>query len=260
MHMGRERAPSVEASPHRTLEESPRSRSSPALRTIAMSPSASSGVSRSAWMSERRVTEQLHRQASEVSRLTSELIEWESRCQILASELAKSEASLSSSKKQNRQLRKAVASQARRPSADRPPMAMQPAPNPAFTPGPDMIRLLLVEDDPFQADAIMILCQQCGYRAQSATNAAEALEMIKASPEINLVLSDVMMEGTSGFQLLCSIRAIKSSVAVSDHPRHASAAHATPDLTHPASPPPTGDHDLCLRVDRPRRPVHPLRR
>ena len=95
MHMGRERAPSVEASPHRTLEESPRSRSSPALRTIAMSPSASSGVSRSAWMSERRVTEQLHRQASEVSRLTSELIEWESRCQILASELAKSEASLS---------------------------------------------------------------------------------------------------------------------------------------------------------------------
>ena len=259
MHMGRERAPSVEASPHRTLEESPRSRSSPALRTIAMSPSASSGVSRSAWMSERRVTEQLHRQASEVSRLTSELIEWESRCQILASELAKSEASLSSSKKQNRQLRKAVASQARRPSADRPPMAMQPAPNPAFTPGPDMIRLLLVEDDPFQADAIMILCQQCGYRAQSATNAAEALEMIKASPEINLVLSDVMMEGTSGFQLLCSIRAIKSSVAVRDHPRHTSAAHATPDLSHPAHSH-TGDHDLCVRVDRPRRPVHPLRR
>lgn len=259
MHMGRERAPSVEASPHRTLEESPRSRSSPALRTIAMSPSASSGVSRSAWMSERRVTEQLHRQASEVSRLTSELIEWESRCQILASELAKSEASLSSSKKQNRQLRKAVASQARRPSADRPPMAMQPAPNPAFTPGPDMIRLLLVEDDPFQADAIMILCQQCGYRAQSATNAAEALEMIKASPEINLVLSDVMMEGTSGFQLLCSIRAIKSSVAVS-HPRHASAAHAAPDLTPRPSPHHPGDHDLCVRVDRPRRPVHPLRR
>ena len=32
--------------------------------------------------------------------------------------------------------------------------------------GPNMIRLLLVEDDPFQADAILVLCEQCGYHAQ----------------------------------------------------------------------------------------------
>lgn len=84
------------------------------------------------------------------------------------------------------------------------------------TAGPDMIRLLLVEDDPFQADAILTLCDQCGYNAQCASSAAEALAMVRSQPEINLVLSDVMMEGTSGYELLCRIRTIRSHVSVSD--------------------------------------------
>ena len=33
-------------------------------------------------------------------------------------------------------------------------------------------------------------------------------------PEINLVLSDVMMEGTSGYDLLVRIRSLRSSVSV----------------------------------------------
>ena len=60
--------------------------------------------------------------------------------------------------------------------------------------GPGMIKLLLVEDDPFQADAIRALCEQCGYRAQVASSASEALELVRTQPDINLVLSDVMME------------------------------------------------------------------
>ena len=64
--------------------------------------------------------------------------------------------------------------------------------------GPGMIKLLLVEDDTFQAEAILSLCEQCGYRAQVASSASEALDLVRAQPEINLVLSDVMMEGTSG--------------------------------------------------------------
>ena len=80
--------------------------------------------------------------------------------------------------------------------------------------GPDMIRLLLVEDDPFQADAILALCEQCHYQTQVASSASEALELVRKQPDINLVLSDVMMEGTSGYDLLCRIRAIRSHVSV----------------------------------------------
>ena len=37
----------------------------------------------------------------------------------------------------------------------------------AFTPGPEMIRLLIVDDDPFQADAIQMLCHECGTETLS---------------------------------------------------------------------------------------------
>ena len=85
---------------------------------------------------------------------------------------------------------------------------------PTMAAGPAMIKLLLVEDDPFQADAILALCQTCGYDAEVASSANEALALVRARPEINLVLSDVMMEGASGYDLLCRIRSIRSHVSV----------------------------------------------
>jgi len=81
-------------------------------------------------------------------------------------------------------------------------------------PGPRMIRLLLVEDDPFQADAIQVLCEQCGYAAVRASSAKQAISILTEQPDINLVLSDVMMEGTNGFELLCQIRELRTSVSV----------------------------------------------
>ena len=61
---------------------------------------------------------------------------------------------------------------------------------------------------------------------------------------------------------LCSaLPAAYAVVTVGASADEARAACPTPlPPAPPASPPPTGDHDLCVRVDRPRRPVHPLRR
>ena len=83
-----------------------------------------------------------------------------------------------------------------------------------FAPGPGMIQMLVVEDDPFQADSIMLLCEQCGYKAQVCSNGKEALEVVRTNAAINLVLSDVMMEGFSGYELLCGIRQLRNSVSV----------------------------------------------
>ena len=85
---------------------------------------------------------------------------------------------------------------------------------PPFAPGPGMIQMLVVEDDPFQADSIMLLCEQCGYKAQVCSNGKEALEVVRTNAAINLVLSDVMMEGFSGYELLCGIRQLRNSVSV----------------------------------------------
>ena len=83
-----------------------------------------------------------------------------------------------------------------------------------FTPGPGMTKLLLVEDDPFQSEAIKGLCEQCNYKTLTASNATEAMSVLRERPDINLVLSDVMMEAITGFELLCQIRELRTSVAV----------------------------------------------
>eukprot|EP00308_Calcidiscus_leptoporus_P016828 CAMPEP_0119356870 /NCGR_PEP_ID=MMETSP1334-20130426/5383_1 /TAXON_ID=127549 /ORGANISM="Calcidiscus leptoporus, Strain RCC1130" /LENGTH=378 /DNA_ID=CAMNT_0007370999 /DNA_START=180 /DNA_END=1313 /DNA_ORIENTATION=+ len=83
-----------------------------------------------------------------------------------------------------------------------------------ISPGPAMIRMLLVEDDQFQGQAIQLLCQRCGYTTLSTANASDALGILKQNPDINLVLCDVMMEGTTGYELLQQIRALRNSVAV----------------------------------------------
>ena len=84
-----------------------------------------------------------------------------------------------------------------------------PNPNPDPNPNPNPN-----QDDPFQADSIMLLCEQCGYKAQVCSNGTEALEVVRTDASINLVLSDVMMAGVSGYELLCEIRKIRNSVSV----------------------------------------------
>jgi len=80
--------------------------------------------------------------------------------------------------------------------------------------GPGRCHMLVVEDDAFQSESILILCQQCGYSAHVASNGDEAMQIIKDNPKINLVLSDVMMEGMSGYDLLLKIRKLRKTMAV----------------------------------------------
>ena len=47
------------------------------------------------------------------------------------------------------------------------------ADNPSAAPGPAMCHMLVVEDDPFQAESILILCNQCGYQVQVVSSASE---------------------------------------------------------------------------------------
>jgi CheY-like chemotaxis protein len=130
---------------------------------------------------------------------------------------------------------------------------------PPFAPGPGMIMMLIVEDDPFQADSIMLLCEQCGYKAQVCSNGTEALEVVRTDASINLVLSDVMMAGVSGYELLCEIRKIRNSVSVSTPlsprplPSPLPARPAPPPLPHPTHP-----HFTDLLLSPPRLPLRPL--
>jgi CheY-like chemotaxis protein len=63
--------------------------------------------------------------------------------------------------------------------------------------------ILVVEDDKTMREITVKLLQDGGYTVVDAKDAEEALEMLGApSPEIDLLLTDVILTGTSGAELV----------------------------------------------------------
>jgi DNA-binding response OmpR family regulator len=68
-------------------------------------------------------------------------------------------------------------------------------------------RILLVEDDAVQAEAVGLLLRHDGYIVETATTGAEALERAHSVPGPDLVLLDVQLPDLSGTEIARRIRA-----------------------------------------------------
>lgn len=90
------------------------------------------------------------------------------------------------------------------------PVAAVPAPaSPLPIPGASgEEKVLIIDDDPSVSQLVAVTLQSAGYRVQSAFSAEQALKIYaEAAPEpFHLVLSDVLMPGTNGFDLACRLR------------------------------------------------------
>jgi signal transduction histidine kinase len=76
-------------------------------------------------------------------------------------------------------------------------------------------RILVVEDDPTVLALTMDMLSGLGYRVTTATNAAEALEVIHSPAEIDLLFTDVVMPGgVSGVSLARTAREIRPDLRV----------------------------------------------
>ena len=76
-------------------------------------------------------------------------------------------------------------------------------------------RILLVEDDPTVLALTFDVLTGLGYQVQTATHAAEALELLKADPAIDLLFTDVVMPGgISGLHLARSARELRPELQV----------------------------------------------
>ncbi len=68
--------------------------------------------------------------------------------------------------------------------------------------------ILLVEDDPAVREYTDLALTSCGYRVIKAKDAADALNVIRQpDASIHLLITDVVMPGTSGFQLIEKVKA-----------------------------------------------------
>ena len=68
--------------------------------------------------------------------------------------------------------------------------------------------VLIVEDNPVNAKILAIHLQKAGYETMVTHSAEEALKCLNSNPRIRLVITDIMMSGMSGLQLLDKIKAL----------------------------------------------------
>jgi PAS domain S-box-containing protein len=94
------------------------------------------------------------------------------------------------------------------------------APEPAEPPATRAVRhaattgtILVVEDDSAMRDLICDVLETHGYRVLAGPNAAEALELT-ARERVDLLLTDVVMPGMTGFELSAQLRASGHAAAV----------------------------------------------
>lgn len=74
--------------------------------------------------------------------------------------------------------------------------------------------LLLVDDNPGDLKLMSMALEEVGYQVLQAGGAAEGLAMLTNHPEINLVLTDILMPGVDGIEFVESIRKISPSMRV----------------------------------------------
>lgn len=68
-----------------------------------------------------------------------------------------------------------------------------------------MMRVLLVEDSPAQAETLRLMLEAEGVEVESVPNAETGLDALRGAP-FDLVISDVMMPDMSGYDLCRSIK------------------------------------------------------
>lgn len=67
-------------------------------------------------------------------------------------------------------------------------------------------RLLVVDDDPFVLEMLVIVLEEEGYAVEAAGSGGDALEAFGRHPGIGLVLTDMNMPGMDGLELTREIR------------------------------------------------------
>jgi len=75
-------------------------------------------------------------------------------------------------------------------------------------------RVLVVDDDSLVRISAAALLEELGYSVVEAESGAQALEAVASDPTIELVLTDQLMPGMTGLQLVQAIRALNSSLPV----------------------------------------------
>jgi DNA-binding NtrC family response regulator len=74
--------------------------------------------------------------------------------------------------------------------------------------------ILLVEDQAQVRDAVRVILERLGYRVDAVLSADEALRLARASAQIDLLITDVVLPGMNGIALAARVAALRAGVRV----------------------------------------------
>jgi len=75
-------------------------------------------------------------------------------------------------------------------------------------------KALVVDDQPEVLEVAVELFRQLGYDVVSASNGKDALDIIRRSPDVDVVFSDIVMPGMTGIELGRQVRSLAPNVKV----------------------------------------------
>ena len=97
-------------------------------------------------------------------------------------------------------------------TSDLSPVAALKASPPRFVDG--YASVLIVEDDPGVRQIIEIVLRRAGHDVAAVDGPREALAFLKGNPNINLVLTDIVMPGMDGYELAAEIKKIAPAARI----------------------------------------------
>ena len=113
------------------------------------------------------------------------------------------------------------------------------------------VRILVVDDEPDIRNILHILLSSRGYEVDEAENGLRAVELVRAQPDYDLIILDIMMPGMDGVSACAEIR--QHSVApilfltAKAQPTDMSDAYGSGGDDYLIKP--FSNHELFLRVD-----------
>ena len=113
------------------------------------------------------------------------------------------------------------------------------------------VRILVVDDEPDIRNILHILLSSRGYEVDEAENGLRAVELVRAQPDYDLIILDIMMPGMDGVSACAEIR--RHSVApilfltAKAQPADMSDAYGSGGDDYLIKP--FSNHELFLRVD-----------
>ena len=77
-----------------------------------------------------------------------------------------------------------------------------------------MKKILVLEDEENIRSFVVINLKRAGYQTIEAATGEEALEALKANPDVKVALLDIMLPGIDGFEVCRRIRAMDNKIGI----------------------------------------------